>query len=96
MDSAADHLLDVEELDNLGSYEVPMVTVSSGVSRVLLTRTDVLHSLGLPSLGVKLDSAPGRLNTTTVEVFVPGLYLGSCYELCGSGHRAMPINIIAL
>lgn len=91
-----DHLLDTEELDNLGSYEIPVLLIAHGVSRVLLTRTDVLHSLGLPRLGLKLDSTPGRLNTTTVEAFVPGLYVGSCFELCGRGHRAIPINMIAM
>jgi len=60
----------------------------------MVTRRDVLHSLGVPRFGVKLDSAPGRLNVTTVEAPVVGLITGSCYELCGRGHRAMPIYIL--
>jgi len=66
------------------------------LSRILVTRTDVLHSLGVPGLGVKLDLAPGRLNATIVEIVGPGLHVGSCFELCGRGHRVMPINLVAL
>jgi cytochrome c oxidase subunit 2 len=91
-----DHLLDADGLDDRRSYEVPLVINSWFRTRVLLTRTDVLHSLGVPSLGVKLDSTPGRLNATIVEVISPGLYVGSCFELCGSGHRVIPLNVLIL
>jgi len=87
-----DHLLDSEFVDLIRAYECPALS-SVGATRILLTRTDVLHSLGFPRLGVKLDSAPGRLNATMIEVLVPGLFVGSCYELCGRGHRVMPIKI---
>jgi len=79
----------------MGSYESPMIT-SLGNIRVLLTSTDVLHSLGIPGLGVKLDSTPGRLNTTVIEIIVPGLFVGSCYELCGRGHSIIPINLLSI
>lgn len=87
-------MLDVDTVDNLGAYEVPVVLKRSGISRVLLTSTDVLHSLGFPRLGIKLDSVPGRVNATIVEAFIPGLFVGSCYELCGRGHSAIPINLL--
>lgn len=90
-----DHLLDPDEVDNLGSFEVPIIIVR-GVSRIIVARTDVLHSLGLPRLGLKLDAVPGRLNMTTVETSAPGLFVGSCFELCGRGHSAMPINVLSL
>ncbi len=86
-------MLDGDFVDILRSYENPVV-LSKGLSRVLLTRTDVLHSLGIPRLGVKLDSSPGRLNTTMIEVMGQGLLSGSCYELCGRGHRAIPVIIL--
>jgi len=89
-------LLDADEVDNLASYEIPASVMRKGVTRFIITRTDVLHSLGFPSLGVKLDSIPGRLNATTLEVNCPGVYVGSCYELCGRGHRAMPINLLVV
>jgi len=90
----ADHLLDADHLTNVGSFETP-VLIRLGLSRVVLRRTDVLHSLGMPRLGMKLDSVPGRLNTTTSDITSQGLILGSCYELCGRGHRVMPITILA-
>lgn len=91
-----DHLLDPEELDRTGAYETPFLMQSADMVRLLITRTDVLHSLGIPSFGVKLDSLPGRLNATTVEARFPGLYVGSCYELCGRGHRVIPFNVLVL
>lgn len=91
-----DHLLDPDEVDNLGAFEVPIALVSLGVNRMVITSSDVLHSLGFPRLGLKLDSIPGRLNVTTVEIMSPGLFVGSCFELCGSGHSAIPINALVI
>lgn len=79
-----DHLLDSEELDIGSSFEIP-VLLTDNTFRVVIVRTDVLHSLGVPSLGLKLDATPGRINTTLLEIELPGVVLGSCYELCGSG-----------
>ena len=36
--------------------------------RVLITAADVLHSWAIPSLGVKLDACPGRLNQTSLYI----------------------------
>jgi len=43
-----------------------------------------------------MDAVPGRLNLTSAIVTKPGMYYGSCYELCGVYHGFMPINIIAV
>lgn len=91
-----DHLLDRDKLDELSSFDYPIVFAKNKIIRVVVTRRDVLHSLGLPSLSLKLDATPGRLNATTLESVAPGLLQGSCFELCGSGHRAIPIYAIAL
>ncbi len=64
--------------------------------RLLFTAGDVLHSWGVPSLGVKLDAVPGRLNETWVEIAEPGMYYGFCSELCGVNHSYMPIAIKAV
>ena len=64
--------------------------------RLLFTADDVLHSWGVPSLGVKLDAVPGRLNETWVEISEPGMYYGFCSELCGVNHSYMPIAIKAV
>lgn len=95
-EESADHLLDADELDRTGAFEVPFTLPTIKVTRLLVTRTDVLHSIGVPALGLKLDSVPGRLNSTSVEINSPGYFVGSCYELCGRGHRVIPINFLAL
>lgn len=45
----------------------------------------------MPSLGVKVDAIPGRLNYLRVSPSNTGVYFGQCSELCGSNHSFMPI-----
>lgn len=59
--------------------------------RVILTAADVLHSWAIPSLGVKVDCVPGRLNQTSLYIKRNGVYFGQCSELCGVQHGFMPI-----
>nr|QXT45827.1 cytochrome c oxidase subunit II [Stenonema femoratum] len=61
--------------------------------RVLITAADVLHSWAVPSLGVKVDGTPGRLNQTSFLMNRPGLFYGQCSEICGANHSFMPIVI---
>nr|YP_010625170.1 cytochrome c oxidase subunit II [Limatus durhamii]WBG72610.1 cytochrome c oxidase subunit II [Limatus durhamii] len=61
--------------------------------RILVTATDVLHSWTIPSLGVKIDATPGRLNQTNFFMNQPGLFFGQCSEICGANHSFMPIVI---
>ncbi len=56
----------------------------------------VIHSWAVPSLGVKMDAVPGRLNETYFNIKEPGMYYGQCSELCGIGHGFMPISIRAV
>ena len=60
---------------------------------VLITSTDVIHSWAIPSLGVKLDACPGRLNQLGLYITRPGVYYGQCSEICGINHAFMPICI---
>jgi cytochrome c oxidase subunit 2 len=85
-------LLDTDSIRHISSFEAPVVFKGEGVTRLLLTRNDVLHSLGVPSLGLKLDSIPGRLNRIILKIPSKGFYVGSCYELCGRGHRVIPLS----
>jgi len=64
--------------------------------RFLITSVDVLHSWAVPSLGLKVDAVPGRLNQFIVEIKKPGTFYGQCSELCGSMHGFMPIVIQAI
>ena len=61
--------------------------------RALVSRTDVLHSWAVPSLGVKVDATPGRLNQTKLMGELPGVVYGQCSEICGANHRFMPIRV---
>jgi cytochrome c oxidase subunit 2 len=61
--------------------------------RVLVTSADVLHSWAIPSLGIKLDACPGRLNQTSLFIKREGVFYGQCSEICGINHGFMPIVI---
>nr|YP_009915380.1 cytochrome c oxidase subunit II [Palaemon adspersus]QLM01569.1 cytochrome c oxidase subunit 2 [Palaemon adspersus] len=61
--------------------------------RVLVTAADVIHSWTVPSLGVKVDAIPGRLNQTSFQMNRPGLFYGQCSEICGANHSFMPILV---
>nr|ANH55774.1 cytochrome c oxidase subunit II [Grandisonia alternans] len=72
-----------------------MVVPTESPIRMLITAEDVLHSWTVPSLGVKTDAIPGRLNQTTFITTRPGVYYGQCSEICGANHSFMPIVIEA-
>nr|YP_009250664.1 cytochrome c oxidase subunit II [Heterotermes platycephalus]AMX22993.1 cytochrome c oxidase subunit 2 [Heterotermes platycephalus] len=61
--------------------------------RLIVTAADVLHSWTIPSLGVKTDATPGRLNQMSFSINRPGLLYGQCSEICGANHSFMPITI---
>nr|YP_010303516.1 cytochrome c oxidase subunit II [Anaxilaus musgravei]QUT09468.1 cytochrome c oxidase subunit II [Anaxilaus musgravei] len=62
-------------------------------TRLVVTAADVLHSWAVPSLGIKIDAVPGRLNQGAVNINRPGLMFGQCSEICGANHSFMPIVI---
>ena len=78
------------------SVDNRLVLPINKVIQVLVTGGDVLHSFAMPSLGVKKDAVPGRLNETWMRIDKPGIYRGQCSEICGSGHGYMPIVIEAV
>jgi len=61
--------------------------------RVLVTAADVIHSWTVPSLGVKVDAIPGRLNQLGFTIRQPGVFYGQCSEICGANHSFIPIAI---
>nr|AOY39554.1 cytochrome c oxidase subunit 2 [Scolytinae sp. BMNH 1040331] len=61
--------------------------------RIMITSADVIHSWTIPSLGVKLDATPGRLNQSNFNINRTGLFFGQCSEICGANHSFMPITI---
>nr|YP_097171.1 cytochrome c oxidase subunit II [Aneides hardii]AAU20608.1 cytochrome c oxidase subunit II [Aneides hardii] len=70
-----------------------MVVPMESPIRMLISAEDVLHSWAVPSLGIKTDAIPGRLNQTTFIVSRPGIFYGQCSEICGANHSFMPIVV---
>jgi len=61
--------------------------------RILISSADVLHAWTVPSLGVKADAVPGRLNQVKFVGQRPGVFFGQCSEICGANHSFIPIVI---
>lgn len=64
--------------------------------RLLVTAGDVIHSWTIPSLGIKADAIPGRLNQLNILFNRPGIFYGQCSEICGANHSFMPISVEAI
>lgn len=64
--------------------------------RLLVRAADVIHSWTIPSLGIKADAIPGRLNQLNLLFNRPGIFYGQCSEICGANHRFIPIRIEAI
>jgi cytochrome c oxidase subunit 2 len=83
-----------------------MIVPVGVVVRMLVIGNDVIHSWAVPSLGVKIDAIPGRLNEIWFRADREGVYYGQCSELCGQapaqnmndlhGHAFMPIVVRAV
>jgi heme/copper-type cytochrome/quinol oxidase subunit 2 len=61
---------------------------------VLITSEDVIHSWAIPSMALKVDAIPGRLNNLSLFPKLTGMYYGQCSEICGTNHSFMPISIV--
>nr|QAU53923.1 cytochrome c oxidase subunit II [Haemaphysalis longicornis] len=61
--------------------------------KFLITSADVIHSWSLPSLSIKMDAIPGRLNQAFSFAKRPGMFYGQCSEICGANHSFMPISL---
>jgi len=64
--------------------------------RLLIASNDVIHAFAVPSLGLKVDAVPGRLNQLSCYINRPGIFYGQCSELCGTNHAFMPIETVAI
>lgn len=64
--------------------------------RILITAADVIHAWTVPSLGVKADAIPGRLNQIGLSINRPGVFYGQCSEICGANHSFIPVAIEAV
>ena len=60
-------------------------------TRFSIQSADVIHSFAVPSLGLKCDAYPGRLNQVSALINRFGTFYGQCSEICGMLHSSMPI-----
>jgi heme/copper-type cytochrome/quinol oxidase subunit 2 len=61
--------------------------------RINVTAADVLHSWAVPSLGIKIDAVPHRINSGIIFLQRTGVFYGQCSEICGVNHGFMPIVV---
>jgi len=76
----------------LAEREVLILPFNCNIRR-MVTSQDVLHSWTLPSIGLKIDACPGRLNFFIIISKFPGAFIGQCSELCGVYHSWIPIFV---
>jgi cytochrome c oxidase subunit 2 len=85
-------------IENSNSYrllktsEILFVPVLS-TTRALVSSIDVIHRWSIPSIGIKVDALPGRLNQTFMTSKRLGLFSGQCSEICGTNHSFIPIIV---
>nr|AFK75958.1 cytochrome c oxidase subunit II [Erianthus versicolor] len=78
---------------NLEVDNYTVIPMNSSI-RLLASASDVIHSWTIPSLGVKVDATPGRINQSSFFYNRPsGMFYGQCSEICGANHSFMPIVI---
>jgi cytochrome c oxidase subunit 2 len=84
-------------LDGLRLLEVdnPLIIPGNNYIRFLVSSVDVLHAWAVPSLGIKVDAVPGRLNQVFTFIKRTGDFYGQCSEICGVNHGFMPIRIVS-
>jgi cytochrome c oxidase subunit 2 len=58
-----------------------------------LSSADVNHAFWVPSLGGKVDTNPGPVNTLYLQADEIGLFQGRCAELCGASHALMNFTV---
>lgn len=86
--------------ESLGLGDVRILEVDNRLilpcnrSVVLRIRScDVIHSWFLPRCGFKADAMPGYMNVHMINIDVVGVFYGMCAEICGAGHRYMPVVV---
>jgi len=98
--SVESHMIETEDLllgecRNLEVDKFLMLPTETNI-RLLVTSTDVIHSWTIPSLGIKIDAVPGRINEGKLYINRSGVFYGQCSEICGKGHAVMPIKVVSV
>ncbi|MFH0793117.1 MAG: cytochrome c oxidase subunit II [bacterium] len=61
--------------------------------RIIITSTDVIHSLYIPVFRIKMDAVPGRYQKMWFQATVAGDFPVYCAEYCGKGHSDMTTRV---
>lgn len=91
-----DSYIDADRAVRLMDVDNRVIIPAQEHIRALITSSDVLHSWALPSLGLKIDAIPGRLNQFVFMVMVNSIIHGQCSEICGVNHSFIPIVLEAV
>nr|YP_010994949.1 cytochrome c oxidase subunit II [Polypylis sp. TS-2018]WOZ13957.1 cytochrome c oxidase subunit II [Polypylis sp. TS-2018] len=95
LDSFDSYMLNSSDY-NLLEVDSRIFTPYNVNTTIITTSADVLHAFTIPSIGMKMDSVPGRLNSMSTFLNYPGVYYGQCSEICGANHSFMPIVLEAI
>ena len=78
-------------------YSPKEITVKKGVPVVLqFASADRLHGFNCPSLGIRADIRPGKVNSIRLIPDKVGTFPFHCDNFCGSGHEGMRGTIIVV
>lgn len=61
---------------------------------LVMRSQDVIHSLSVPAMRVKMDCVPGRYTKTWFQASKPGTYDLYCTEYCGKEHANMLSKVV--
>ncbi|WP_312490008.1 cytochrome B [Sphingomonas sp.] len=92
--TARQYAWDVEHPGGIRTQDVLHIPAGRPADLVI-TSTDVIHSLWVPRLAGKMDAIPGHTNRLRVIADRPGTYRGECAEYCGVGHKDHDLTVIA-
>nr|QGZ08699.1 cytochrome c oxidase subunit 2 [Saprochaete ingens] len=90
-----DDLLEEGQLHSLDVDNRLVAPIDTHI-RIVVTANDVIHDFTVPSLGIKVDACPGRLNQLSAIIQREGVFYGQCSELCGAAHAYMPMVMEAV
>jgi len=68
--------------------------VANRPAELVLSATDVIHSLYVPEFRLKQDAVPGRFTRMRFTPNVPGTYPILCTEYCGTDHSRMLSTVV--
>jgi len=75
----ADSELNLGDLRQLAVDNYLVLPINTSI-RVVVSSNDVIHSFAVPSLALKVDAIPGRLNAAGVIINRPSVFYGQCSE----------------